>query len=109
MRKVVCAAEDLTQYSARNVSISTLIDGGSFRVTLATFGPGGRIGSHPTGVDQLFHVVSGGGWASGDGGERIDVTAGEYVLWQAGEDHESGSDDGMTVVIVQAAELDALM
>jgi hypothetical protein len=39
---------------------------------------------------------------SGPDGQRKDIMAGQAVLWPPGEEHESGSDEGMTVVITQA-------
>jgi hypothetical protein len=34
------------------------------------------------------------------------ISAGEAVLWEPGEEHESGSDEGMTVLVVEAEALD---
>jgi hypothetical protein len=34
------------------------------------------------------------------------VRSGEGVFWEKGEIHESGSDSGMTVIIVQSDNLD---
>jgi hypothetical protein len=31
----------------------------------------------------------------------VQVVAGDCVLWEPEEEHESGSDDGMVVVVVQ--------
>jgi quercetin dioxygenase-like cupin family protein len=55
---------------------------------------------------QLFTVVGGSGWVSGADGEREPIRAGEAVLWQPGEEHESGSEEGMTVLVVEAESLD---
>jgi quercetin dioxygenase-like cupin family protein len=68
-------------------------------------GPGGVVGRHPGVVRQLFVVVRGSGWVSGADGSRDPIGAGEAVVWEAGEEHESGSDEGMTALVV---ETDAL-
>jgi quercetin dioxygenase-like cupin family protein len=68
-------------------------------------GPGGVLGRHPAGVPQLFVVIRGSGWASGGDGEVIDLRAGDAVAWDAGEEHESGSNEGMTVLVVEADSL----
>jgi quercetin dioxygenase-like cupin family protein len=68
-------------------------------------GPGGVVGRHPAGVAQLFVVVSGSGWVSGADGERETIRSGEAVLWERGEEHESGSEEGMTVLAVEAETL----
>jgi hypothetical protein len=48
--------------------------------------------------------VSGEGWAAGPDDEPVALGAGDAVLWEPGEEHSSGSDDGMVVVIVQSPE-----
>jgi hypothetical protein len=30
----------------------------------------------------------------------------DIVVWEPGEEHESGSDEGMTAIVVEAEELD---
>jgi hypothetical protein len=52
----------------------------------------------------VFAVVVGTGWVAGEDGVRRPVAAGdrEAVVWSPGEVHESGSDDGMLVVIVES-------
>jgi quercetin dioxygenase-like cupin family protein len=70
-------------------------------------GPGGVVARHPAVVPQLFVVVSGTGWVSGADGEREAIGAGEAVLWEQGEEHESGSDEGMTALVLEAVSLEA--
>jgi hypothetical protein len=77
---------------------------GDAHVVVIEVGPGGVVGRHPAGMAQLFTVVSGSGWVSGADGEREPIRAGEAVLWQP--EHESGSDEGMTVLVVEAESLD---
>jgi hypothetical protein len=36
---------------------------------------------------------------------REPISAGEAVLWDPGEEHESGSDDGMTVLVLESESL----
>jgi quercetin dioxygenase-like cupin family protein len=64
--------------------------------------PGGVVGRHPAASTQLFVVIRGTGWVSGGDGAREPITAGEAVLWEPGEEHESGSNAGMTVLVVEA-------
>jgi quercetin dioxygenase-like cupin family protein len=70
-------------------------------------GPGGIVARHPAVVPQLFVVVSGTGWVSGADGECEAIGAGEAVLWEQGEEHESGSDEGMTALVLEAVSLEA--
>jgi quercetin dioxygenase-like cupin family protein len=76
-------------------------------VVVIEVGPGGVVARHPAVVAQLFVVVRGSGWVSGGEGGREEIGAGEAVLWEPGEEHESGSDIGMTALVVEADTLDA--
>jgi quercetin dioxygenase-like cupin family protein len=76
-------------------------------VVVIEIGPGGVVARHPAVVAQLFTVVRGSGWVSGADGLRKVISAGEAVLWEPGEEHESGSDDGMTALVVEADRIDA--
>jgi quercetin dioxygenase-like cupin family protein len=75
-------------------------------VVVIEVGPGGVVGRHPAVGAQLFTVVRGSGWVSGGDGEREAIAAGEAVLWEPGEEHESGSEAGMSVLVVEAESLD---
>ena len=75
-------------------------------VVVIEIGPGGVVARHPAVVAQLFVVVRGSGWVSGADGERQPIGAGEAVLWEQGEEHESGSDEGMTALVVESETLD---
>jgi quercetin dioxygenase-like cupin family protein len=67
--------------------------------------PGGVVARHPAGGFQLFAVMSGSGWVSGGDGGREPIASGEAVVWDPGEEHGSGSDEGMTVLVVEAESI----
>ena len=50
-------------------------------------------------------IVQGEGWVSGPDGEQRPVAAGTVVFWEAGEEHESGTESGLTAIVVQAERL----
>ena len=79
---------------------------GDAHVVVIEVGPGGVVARHPAVGAQLFTVVRGSGWVSGGDGERESLEVGEAVLWDPGEEHESGSERGMTVLVVEAERLD---
>lgn len=68
-------------------------------------GPAGVVGRHPAVGAQLFAVVRGSGWVSGGDGEREPIAIGEVVVWEPGEEHESGSDEGMVALVVEGESL----
>jgi quercetin dioxygenase-like cupin family protein len=96
-------ATAITEWGSRGVGVgvvSEYADQPFARVQMVRFEPGGTIGAHPTGPWQVFAVVEGSGWVRA-GDIRADVVAGDVVVWEPGEQHDSGSDAGMLVCIVQ--------
>ncbi|MFD2090053.1 SpoIIE family protein phosphatase [Blastococcus deserti] len=106
MRRLSLSTRELDAFGSSGVSVSRTahveepVDG--FAVDVTRYAPGAVNGRHPTGLWQLLAVVSGSGWASGADDVRIPLAAGEAVLWEPGEEHASGSDDGMVAVVVQS-------
>lgn len=75
---------------------------GAGGLAILTLAPGGHLGRHPTVLTQLFCVVTGSGWVAGDDARRHALAVGQAALWEPGEEHESGSDEGMTVIVLEA-------
>ena len=77
---------------------------GWYRTYVTEVAPGGVLGRHEGRPDgyQLLYVLTGSGWVSGADGVRHRIEATQAVLWSGGESHESGSDTGMTIVMVIA-------
>jgi len=96
----------ISGFGSRSAAASPLtLPDGDAHVVCLRIGAGGVLGRHPASVDQMFVVVEGEGWVTGSGGERVPVTAGKAVYWEAGEEHESGSDTGMTAIAVESERL----
>ena len=70
------------------------------RVHVARYEIDSLLGRHPTKLWQLFMVIDGSGWVTGGDGIRHPISSGEVVLWHPGEEHESGSDTGMSALIL---------
>jgi quercetin dioxygenase-like cupin family protein len=89
--------------------LARLEPGPAIRVSVMHLGPGGSVGYHQAGPPQLFAVVQGAGWVTGEGEaetrERVPIVAGQAAFWEAGEWHESGSEAGMMVIVVEAESL----
>lgn len=68
--------------------------------------PGGLIGPHPAGFDQLFLVVRGSGWVAGADGVRHAVSAERGAFIPTGEVHSKGSEGGMLAIMVQAGRFE---
>lgn len=66
------------------------------------FEPGGEIGTHPTGRQQLFLVVEGNGWVVGADGVKRDLTPGQGAFFARNESHSKGSTSGMVAIMIQS-------
>ena len=73
------------------------------RVQILHLAPGGLVGRQPARLRQLFAVVTGSGWVSGGDGQRRAIRAGQAAVWEPGEEHDAGSDDGLTAVSVEGS------
>jgi quercetin dioxygenase-like cupin family protein len=69
--------------------------------------PGGVIGPHEAAFGQLFLVVAGRGWVSGDDGVTRPLGAGQGAFIGRGEVHAKGSDAGLMAIMVQLTDLAA--
>lgn len=78
---------------------------GEAHVYCVRFGPAGKIGQHTTGFGQLFLVIEGSGWVSGQDGKRVELSAGQGAYFPRGETHSKGSEVGMTAIMIQVREL----
>ena len=78
---------------------------GEVHVYCVRLGPGGSIGRHDAGFDQLFLVVEGSGWAEGGDGRHVTLASGRGAFFSKGEMHAKGSDAGLTALMVQADRL----
>ena len=106
MELLTLPVRSLTEYGSAGVELlrAALVrqpqDG--FAVDVVRVAPGGVIGCHPTRLWLVsLVVVDGRGWVSGADAERRPLRAGEAALWSPGEAHASGSDEGLTAVVVQ--------
>ncbi|MEX2105242.1 MAG: cupin [Bacilli bacterium] len=68
-------------------------------------GEEGVVGYHQAKMSQLFLVAQGEGWVRTDESDRMTIKAGEAAHWTEGEWHESGSDEGMVVIVIESPSL----
>lgn len=101
------AGEAIDRWGSTGARASRLLrsDRGA-AVTWMRYGPGAVLGRHDATLPQLLIVVEGSGWVAGADRATVPISAGEAASWDAGESHESGSDAGMTAVIVESPDLD---
>jgi quercetin dioxygenase-like cupin family protein len=96
----------ITQHGSTGATVAGIARmEGRAQVVCIRLEPGGVLGEHPAVGAQLFLVVAGSGWVRA-GADRRDVAAGSGALWESDELHESGTDDGMTAVVVEAESIE---
>jgi quercetin dioxygenase-like cupin family protein len=67
--------------------------------------PGGVIGRHETTTPQLLCVIAGSGFVSGSDGVEVPIGQFEAAFWEAGENHETRTDTGMTTITLEGTSL----
>ena len=86
--------------------ISPLVRAADLHVGCMRLAPGGSVGYHQATVAQVFAVVEGRGWTvSGEERRRDPITAGEAVVWDEGEWHEVGTEEGLVAIVVEATQV----
>lgn len=97
----------LAAYASQNVVLSRIaLLSGTVQVGCMHLQTGGNIGYHQARVRQLLMVVRGEGWVRAESPERTPVSEGMAAFWEDGEWHESGTDNGMVAIVIEAETLD---
>jgi quercetin dioxygenase-like cupin family protein len=79
---------------------------GEVHIGCMHFDCSGLVGRHEATVNQLFLVIEGQGWVSGEGEEKIPIRAGEAAYWIKGESHESGTfNQTMKAIVLEGEQL----
>ena len=97
----------ITAFDSANVVITPIQRApGQVQIGCLHIGPQGRVGYHQAVGPQLFLVMQGSGWVRAEGDERTPICAGMAAFWTDGEWHESGSESGMTVIVIEGETLE---
>ena len=101
------AGKSIDRYNSSGFTISNVVHlVGEAVVNCAYLEVNGVIGYHQAAVPQLFLVVQGEGWVRGEAPERNPIKAGQAAYWEKGEWHESGTETGMTAIIIEGEKID---
>ena len=84
----------------------SIFHGSPFQAAVFRVAPGGRIARHPATYPQILAVLDGSGNVSGASGVDEPIEAGEAIFWQAGEEHETKTADGLTALIIEGDGLE---
>jgi quercetin dioxygenase-like cupin family protein len=84
----------------------SIFAGAPFQAAVFRVAPGGRLARHPASYPQILAVLEGSGAVSGPSGVDEPIEAGEAVFWQAGEEHETKTEAGLTALIIEGDGLE---
>lgn len=97
----------IAQFGSSRLTLSPIqLTNGQFQIVCMHLGPGGVIGEHPAQSPQLFLIVQGEGWVYGADHQLVAIRTGQAAFWESGESHASGSDRGMTAIVIEGEALD---
>ena len=100
------SGREITNFDSKHAIFSRIIQHKkSVHIGCFHIGAEGVVGSHPATVHQLFLVLSGQGWVVGKEGVKYHIQAGRAAYWEPEEIHESGSEEGMTVIVIEGDDL----
>ena len=74
---------------------------GASMVNVTHIAAGGTLGRRAPHRRQVFAVVSGRGRVEATRGVSHDLEAGTFVLWEAGEEHQTWATTDMTAVVME--------
>ncbi|OPA77433.1 hypothetical protein BVG16_13320 [Paenibacillus selenitireducens] len=95
-------AREVTAYQSHNIAFTKVAQADDgIHMGCMFIGKQGVIGGHEAPVDQLMLVVQGEGMVIGAGNQETKVYSGFAVFWERGEWHETKSEAGMTVIIIE--------
>jgi quercetin dioxygenase-like cupin family protein len=95
------AGRPMSRHGSRFVQCPLTGPDGGVRAACFHLPPGGLIGRHRAATRQLLCVVGGDGWVSGADGARVPIAAGQAASWERGEQHETGTDGGLTAIVLE--------
>ncbi|WP_377890674.1 cupin [Alkalihalobacillus sp. R86527] len=102
--------KDITKFDSKNVVISPimrLIEESVDVIQIACMHveQDGLLGGHEAVVPQMFIVLEGEGVVKGEDRIPHRIQRGQLAMWEAGEWHETSSQDGLTAIVVESDEL----
>jgi quercetin dioxygenase-like cupin family protein len=93
-------------YDSQNAAVTHLIESPSqCSLVCIRLGRDGVLGRHRAVQNQLFIVVEGEGYVSGESDMFVTITAGQAAFWAAGEMHTTKTQTGLTAIVAEGADV----
>jgi quercetin dioxygenase-like cupin family protein len=94
-------SRSINDHESRGFTVTPLIWSEYLSAVCIRLEPGGVIGRHEAASRQLFAVVAGSAFVSGDDGVERALTVGEAAIWQSAEMHETRSEEGLVAIALE--------
>jgi quercetin dioxygenase-like cupin family protein len=99
--------KNIDQYKSSGFILSKIVHlSDEAFVNCAYLAAEGWIGYHQAAAPQLFLVVQGAGWVRSKSSDKISIKTGQAAYWEKGEWHESGTETGMTAIIIEGGNFE---
>ncbi|GIO31687.1 MULTISPECIES: cupin domain-containing protein [Paenibacillus] len=93
-------------FGSQNLAMTRILSSsGELQTGCMHLGPNGVVGYHQATVPQLFLVVGGEGFVKGKENEELPIQAGSAAFWEAGEWHETRTEQGLTAIVIEGESL----
>lgn len=100
------AGKNITQYGSNFIMRKLIMTNLPSHVGIMDLGENGLVGYHEATVRQMLVVIEGEGWVCAEDERKVKVTAGDVVIWDKGEGHETSTDKGMIAFVIESEGLD---
>lgn len=97
---------NITKYDSIMVMRKILMTSQPSHVGVIDLRENGLVGYHEATVPQMLIILEGEGWVRTGEEAKVEVTAGDIVLWEKGEGHETTTDKGMKAIVIESEALD---
>lgn len=99
------SGKNISQYGSDFIMRKILMTNQPSHVGIMELKGNGLVGYHEAAVPQILIVLEGEGWVRGAGETKEKVKAGDVVLWEKGEGHETTTDKGMKAIFIESEEI----
>jgi quercetin dioxygenase-like cupin family protein len=97
--------KNITQYGSDLIMRKILMTKQASHVGVMDLKENGLVGYHDATIPQLLIIVEGEGWVRAGDEAEVKVTAGDVVLWEKGEGHETTTENGMKAIVIESEGL----
>ncbi|MGG0667272.1 hypothetical protein [Sporosarcina koreensis] len=98
--------KNITQYGSDFIMRKIIMTNQPSHVGIMELKVNGLVGYHEATIPQALIILEGEGWIRTGEEEKMKVTAGDVVLWENGEGHETTTETGLKAIVIESEGLD---